>query len=146
MSTKKKPKSTSKKPKNLGGRPAKKIDLVHLKKLAQMMFTEEEMAIALRMSWSTFKVHKQENLAEVTRAIDEGYANGRSSLRRRQMTLALKGDKTMLIWLGKQHLGQKEKMQHTGEIQSPIAVVATTLNFATAEEAAAAFEKKLRES
>lgn len=33
------------------------------------------------------------------------------SLRRQQLRLALDGDKTMLIWLGKVLLGQKESMQ-----------------------------------
>lgn len=33
-------------------------------------------------------------------------AEGKVSIRRTQYQLALDGDKTMLIWLGKQHLGQ----------------------------------------
>lgn len=34
---------------------------------------------------------------------------GRISLRRRQFEAAMSGDKTMLIWLGKQYLGQTDK-------------------------------------
>ena len=33
-------------------------------------------------------------------------AQGRASIRRKQFELAMEGDKTMLIWLGKQQLGQ----------------------------------------
>lgn len=35
---------------------------------------------------------------------------GLVSLRRKQYEVALAGDKTMLIWLGKQYLGQSEKV------------------------------------
>jgi hypothetical protein len=36
-----------------------------------------------------------------------GEARACIALRRKQMELALKGDRTMLIWLGKQRLGQQ---------------------------------------
>lgn len=35
---------------------------------------------------------------------------GLVSLRRKQMEMALAGDRTMLVWLGKQYLGQADKM------------------------------------
>ena len=35
-------------------------------------------------------------------------AGGRESLRRKQFELAMEGDKSMLVWLGKQYLGQKD--------------------------------------
>ena len=38
-------------------------------------------------------------------------ANGRMSLRREQYRLAMGGDRTMLIWLGKQHLGQRDEVE-----------------------------------
>jgi hypothetical protein len=40
---------------------------------------------------------------------------GKVSLRRKQFQMAIDGDKTMLIWLGKQYLGQKEKVEHSGD-------------------------------
>ena len=40
-------------------------------------------------------------------------ANGRMSLRREQYRLAMDGDRTMLIWLGKQYLGQADKVEHS---------------------------------
>ena len=36
-------------------------------------------------------------------------ANGRMSLRREQFKKAMDGDRTMLIWLGKQHLDQRDE-------------------------------------
>jgi hypothetical protein len=35
----------------------------------------------------------------------QGYSQLRMSLRRKQVAMALDGDRTMLIWLGKQLLG-----------------------------------------
>lgn len=47
---------------------------------------------------------------------------GLVSLRRAQMRAAIKGNPTMLIWLGKQLLGQKEKheVEHSGPSKGPI--------------------------
>jgi len=39
---------------------------------------------------------------------------GRASLRRAQWKAAQDGNPTMLVWLGKQMLGQTDKMQHGG--------------------------------
>lgn len=36
---------------------------------------------------------------------------GKANIRRKQYQLAMEGDKTMLIWLGKQLLGQREKTE-----------------------------------
>ncbi|MEW5918527.1 MAG: hypothetical protein AB1762_19145 [Gemmatimonadota bacterium] len=41
---------------------------------------------------------------------------GRVSLRRKQMQLALQGDRTMLVWLGKNLLCQKDKHRVDGEL------------------------------
>lgn len=38
-------------------------------------------------------------------------SHGESNLRAKQYQLALKGDRTLLIWLGKQRLGQRENEQ-----------------------------------
>lgn len=40
-----------------------------------------------------------------------GKAKGRNMLRSKQFEVAMDGDKTMLIWLGKQRLGQAEKQE-----------------------------------
>ena len=50
-------------------------------------------------------------------------SNGKASLRRKQWEMALKGDRVMLIWLGKQHLGQADKLEDkhtTARIVEPV--------------------------
>ena len=53
---------------------------------------------------------------------------GRVSLRRKQFELALAGDRTMLIWLGKQMLGQADKVDQriSGPDGKPIEVADVT--------------------
>lgn len=41
--------------------------------------------------------------------MNRGRANLASSLKRKQVQIALEGNTTMLIWLGKQYLGQSDK-------------------------------------
>lgn len=50
----------------------------------------------------------ERNFADV---IKKGRERGKSSLRRKQFEMAMNGNVTMLIWLGKQHLGQTEKVE-----------------------------------
>lgn len=91
------------KTKHAGGRPRKIIDLKQVAKLAKICCTVEEIANILDLSKSTLD-HNEEFLQVYKKNID----NGKMSLRRAQMELALKGNATMQIWLGKQLLGQRE--------------------------------------
>ncbi len=43
-------------------------------------------------------------------------ANGKQLLRQKQFDVAMSGDKTMLVWLGKQYLGQADKMEQTATV------------------------------
>lgn len=47
-------------------------------------------------------------------------SQGNISLRRWQLKSAEKGNVTMQIWLGKQHLGQKEKVEVAGDSENGI--------------------------
>ena len=51
---------------------------------------------------------------------DLGKAKACASVRRKQIELAMAGNPTMLVWLGKNMLGQSDKMEHTGENGGPI--------------------------
>lgn len=94
------------------GRPFKEIDWEEFDKLCAIQCTQAELA-----SW--FDCCRDTIDAAVLREkgvpYQEYYAEkagkGRVSLRRMQYQMALKGDKTMLIWLGKQYLGQVERSQ-----------------------------------
>ena len=60
---------------------------------------------------------------ELQRAIDEGRDQGRATLRRLQWQRAHAGSDTMLIWLGKQMLGQRDKaeLEAYGKDGAPLA-------------------------
>lgn len=47
-------------------------------------------------------------------------ASGDRLLRIKQFEIAMTGDKTMLVWLGKQRLGQSEKNEHSGPGGGPM--------------------------
>lgn len=51
--------------------------------------------------------------------------HGRVSLRRKQWQTALAGNPTMLIFLGKNHLGQADKMEHSGNESKPFQLAYT---------------------
>lgn len=97
------------KTKNKGGRPKKKITRDAFQKLCKLQCTEEEIAGFLDCSVDTLQRWvKEEYDGETFAVVYKKYAaGGRASLRRRQWALA-EHNATMAIWLGKQHLGQRE--------------------------------------
>ena len=87
-------------------RPIKSVDQEAIKKLAQLHCTFEEIAQFCGVSTKTL----QRNYVHL---IKTGREMGRISLRRAQFEKALSGNVVMQIWLGKQHLDQKEKIEQT---------------------------------
>lgn len=86
-------------------------------------FTEEEKQIIIRMSEIfcsqaeiayAMGVHR-DTIAKQKELLEEGKARGRTKLRRAQMEKALEGNPTMLIWLGKQLLGQTDNPGDEGD-------------------------------
>ena len=98
------------------GRPRIEIDWSQFDKLCHMQCTLSEIASFFDCSEDTIERRVKEEFG-VTFA--EHYAKkaarGKISLRRKQFETAMAGNTTMLIWLGKQHLDQKEKVQNTNE-------------------------------
>lgn len=88
--------------------PAKaaEIDLVELKKLAILNPNVLEIAAYFSVSKST--VIRYLKRKEYKKAIEDGASNRKTSLKRMQWQAAAKGNVSMLIWLGKQELGQRE--------------------------------------
>jgi hypothetical protein len=84
------------------------IDLDVARRAASLGCTSDEIATLLGVCRRTFFNHLKadEGLQE---AIDEGRDQGRITLRRLQWEQAKAGNPTMLIWLGKQLLGQRDK-------------------------------------
>jgi len=99
------------------GRPKKPIDLELVEDLAGIMCTHEEIAQILKVSVSTLE-HNEEFLQVYKRALN----TAKSSLRRRQYQAAMDGSNALLIWLGKQYLGQTDKQEReiTGKDGGPV--------------------------
>lgn len=82
-------------------RPKKKIDPELVEKLAAIHCTTSEIAAVLDCSEDTL----ERRFAGLMRAARD---RGRMSLKRKQFEMALNGDRTMLVWLGKTILKQKD--------------------------------------
>jgi len=104
----KKPKG---RPERKPGRPPADVDLEQFEKLYELQCTQEEIASFFRLSLSTIK--RLAATPEVRNILDRGAALGRISIRRQQFRLLREGSNTMAIWLGKQYLGQREKIDTT---------------------------------
>lgn len=59
---------------------------------------------------------RKERDAELSRCLENGRKEGKMSLRRLQWKSAQAGDRTMLVWLGKQYLGQTDKQNVSQEV------------------------------
>lgn len=111
--TKKKPVEELKK----RGRKKIPIDYEKAEKLASIMCTQSEIACVLGVSLGVL-----EHDPEFQRIHKKGMEHGRASLRRMQYSAASNGNPTMLIWLGKQHLGQRDRIDQeiTGKDGAPL--------------------------
>ena len=94
------------------GRPKKEIDYTTVEKLANIQCTQDEIASFLGISTRTLQ--RDEQFMEL---FNRGRENGKMSLRRIQWKHAEKSV-PMAIWLGKQYLGQVDKVETTGEIKT----------------------------
>ena len=98
------------------GRPKAKVDVEILKNLASIGCPTYEIASVLNVSARTLK----RNYAEI---IDQYKEKGKASLRKKMWDKALKKDNTMMqIWLSKNYLGFKDKIETT-DVKEPIPLV-----------------------
>jgi hypothetical protein len=108
---------------NPRGRPRKlqpdEKTLVLVKGLGNIQATGPECAAVLGLTEPTWIKFKK-GFPEVEAALRDGQGEGRASLRRRQFKAANDGNPTMLIWLGKQYLGQADKQEVSGKNGGPI--------------------------
>lgn len=90
----------------------RRIEINHLlvERLAAIGCTDEEIAAVCGVGEATIQ-------RRARAALDRGRARLRRCLRRKQVQLALRGNVNLLIWLGKQYLGQGDRQDvvHTGE-------------------------------
>ena len=102
------------------GRPRKQIDAIVLDGLASIGCTVDEMAAVLGVSRDTL----DRNYAD---RIKTGKEKCKTSLRRMQWKAAENGSNAMLIWLGKQLLGQREHTEIGTADGEPLQVVVKLL-------------------
>jgi hypothetical protein len=99
------------------GRPVKDIDWNLVDNACLMHATEAEIAGLLDINIDTLAIAIRK---EFDMTFPEYFAiksaGGKMSLRRKQYTKAMEGNVTMQIWLGKQWLGQSDKMESKQEI------------------------------
>ena len=112
--------------KNKGGRPTARIDYETLAKLCQIHCTGEECASILEMDYDTLNNNlERDGHIGFTDYFKRKSASGKASLRRKQIAVALDGNPTMLIWMGKQQLDQRDNrdqvIDHKGTIPVHIA-------------------------
>lgn len=83
-----------------------------LRSLARIQATTREFAAGLGVTEPTFLKFRDDNPV-VAQTIEENVGKGKISLRRRQIEVAMKGNAQLLIWTGKQYLGQTDKTDTT---------------------------------
>jgi hypothetical protein len=85
------------------------IKAEHVENLASKLWSLREIAAHHNCDESTIR-------ARFPAELRKGRAAGQSRLRDRQMEAALDGQPTMLVWLGKQYLGQSDKLDTTAKV------------------------------
>ena len=111
-------------------RPRKQIDEEMLRQLASLGLTSDECAVVLGCSKDTIE-------RRYMPALLDGRHKRNASLRRKQFEIAMSGNATMLIWLGKQCLGQMDRTEHTGASGGPITIANLTAADLSDEQLAA---------
>jgi hypothetical protein len=79
-----------------------------------------EMASCLGVSLSTLEQRAHDDPV-IRGIIEKERDEARASVRRKQYELAMAGDRTMLVWLGKNWLGQKDRTETDihAEVEGP---------------------------
>lgn len=104
------------KKKNPTGRPRTKIDWSKVDNLLKAGVEGTSIAQMLGISADTLYLRCTQEYPDYptfTAYAQAKRAEGLDLLKLKQFDVALKGDRTMLIWLGKQYLGQSDKVDGT---------------------------------
>lgn len=86
--------------------------------------THAEMAVGLDVHVETISLRLNPESEyydpKFSEAVEKGKEKGKSMLRQKQYDLAMEGNPTMLIWLGKQVLGQRDRHEIAGDDGKPL--------------------------
>ena len=100
------------------GRPRVEIDWIEFDKLCKIQCTLIEIADWFKCSIDTIENHcKSEKKVLFSEYYKKKSTGGKISLRRAQFKAANGGNITMLIWLGKQYLGQRDKHEEVSSLK-----------------------------
>lgn len=99
-------------------KPKVHIDWDQVNGMLQTQASTEDVAQAIGISRDSLYVRcKKETGMQYTEFRQKAKATGLTRLRAKQYAVAMEGHPTMLVWLGKQHLGQKENPEtDNGEV------------------------------
>jgi len=99
-----------------GGRPVKEINMLEIEKLVSLQATARECASWFNVSEDTIDLRlKDAGYAGFTDFFKKHRGTGQISLRRKQFEVAMNGNPTMLVWLGKNWLDQTDKTEIKAE-------------------------------
>jgi len=115
--------------------------LAQLASLGAIQCTTRETASVLGVSHDTL-MEFFNDCPEARALYEDGKERGRVSLRRKQMAVALSGNPTMLIWTGKQYLGQADK----AEVAATLSLEALVLGGMASETAKDEAERMIEEN
>jgi beta-N-acetylglucosaminidase len=105
------------------GRPKTEIDKKIFEGLCEIQCTKSEICNVLKCDEKTLtRWCKDTYNLSFSEAYKKESETGKMSLRRMQWESAEKGNTTMLVWLGKQYLGQTDKQELSGDSDKPVVV------------------------
>ena len=121
--------------KNVGRKPAN-IEWEKVEKMAMAGSNGQQISSSIGIHYDTLvkrcKKDMPDGISEISEYLRTKREKGNDLLHRKQFDLALKGDRSMLIWLGKQRLGQSEKKEM--EVINKIDIDETKLSDQALEE------------
>lgn len=106
---------------NKRGRPKVEIDWDKVGKMLEAGASAEGIAATIGIDTKTlYNRSESDNNILFSAFSQQKKAKGDELLRTKQFQVAMTGDKTMLIWLGKQRLGQADKQEVGGIEGKPV--------------------------
>jgi len=100
------------------GRPPKPLDWKLVGQLNVIHCTIEEICACVHVDKVTLYSRCKKDLGvDYSTYAAEKRGEGKASLRRVQLQAAMAGDKTMLVWLGKNLLGQEDRKKHEVDLK-----------------------------
>ena len=100
-------------------RPPKDLDLDMLERLAAVSLSQDEIGAIMGMTSRTIR-RKLSSSKMARAAYDRGYERCTASLKRKLVEMAMDGQPTMLVWLGKQHLGQRDESRVQAQVDANV--------------------------